>query len=102
MDYHFRCESGLLTISFSIDRIDTSNSQELKSAIRENWQPGIERVDIEMAPIRFIDSSGIGALLGIFKLFENEKRGPVRLLNPQPGVMSVVELLRLHQVFQFG
>ena len=48
--------------------------------------------------VEFLDSSGIGALLSVYKRLE-PRRGERQLLNVKPAVQSVFELMRMHRIF---
>jgi len=64
----------------------------------ELWQPEVERLTIDLRAVSFLDSSGVGALLSVYKKLPPDKPS-VKLLNVQPPVQTVVELLRLHRIF---
>ncbi len=76
--------------------MDASNADGLKTALSQLDLQGQDRVVINLEQVGFIDSSGIGALLSYYK--QLNKR--LSLMNPSPTVMSVLELLRLHRVFE--
>lgn len=61
--------------------------------------PGHLRVELDLAATRFIDSSGLGALLALHKQVMS-RGGSVRLLYPQPAVQQILELTRMHRVFE--
>lgn len=54
------------------------------------------RVDLSMT--RFIDSSGLGVLLALHK-HQRAQGGVLKLLNPSSAVTQLIELTRLHRVF---
>jgi anti-sigma B factor antagonist len=47
----------------------------------------------------FLDSCGLGALISLHKT-ACTRNGAVRLLNPTPPVQQILELTRLHRVFE--
>jgi anti-sigma B factor antagonist len=51
-----------------------------------------------MAAIDFIDSSGLGALVGALKGVSKEK-GEIRIAGLSPEVRTIFELTRLHRIF---
>jgi anti-sigma B factor antagonist len=63
------------------------------------WSPAVSAVTIDFSDVDFIDSSGIGALLGVQKRLKASDE-PVTLLNARNSVIEVIELLRLHRVFR--
>ncbi|HQU09442.1 MAG: hypothetical protein B7X06_03040, partial [Verrucomicrobia bacterium 21-51-4] len=80
------------------DRLEASNAAQFRSDLDKVWNPNIRQVLVDCQDLDFIDSSGIGALLSIQKRLKLGA-APVTLMHAKPGVISVIELLRLHRVF---
>jgi anti-sigma B factor antagonist len=80
------------------ERIDAHNSSELKAYILRMIEQGEENIIVQMEKVRFIDSSGLGALLSGYKNAA-AKSGKFALANLQPQVLSMFELTRLNRVF---
>lgn len=80
-------------------RFDAVTARDFKIQIQHLWQPGIESVAIDLSRVEFLDSSGVGALLGLYKHLPRET-AQVTLLRVTPPVQSVIELLRLHRILQ--
>lgn len=72
-------------------------------ALRESVKTALTSVhqclDIDLSSTRFIDSSGLGALIALNKAM-SAAGGRTRLLRPTPQVLQVLELTRLHRVFE--
>lgn len=94
-------EGNTLTLSVKVDRIDAASAREFKSEALEMVVASTETVVVDMEPVDFIDSSGIGALLSIQKKL-GPKKNPLKLVRMKPQVQSVIELLRLHRVFEIA
>ncbi len=56
-------------------------------------------LDIDLSETRFIDSSGLGALISLHKTM-CARQGQVRLVNPSPTCRQLLELTRLHRTFE--
>ncbi|MCX7094870.1 MAG: STAS domain-containing protein [Methylobacter sp.] len=80
------------------ERIDAHNSGELKEAILHLIEQGEVNIIVQLAQVRFIDSSGLGALLSGHKNAAL-KSGRLAITNMQPQVLSMFELTRLNRVF---
>lgn len=92
---HSVAENALL-ITVETASFDASNAAAIKERFRElSESRGDRPVRVDLAGVDFIDSSGIGALLSLFKACDQN----VTLVRPRPTVVSVLELLRLHRVF---
>ncbi len=79
-------------------RLDAANAIEVRDQIRGLIQAGEGRVLIDLSGIKFLDSSGISVLVGAMKE-ANSKGGRIALLRVPPTVRSLLELTRLHRVF---
>jgi len=94
-----RIEGTVFHLALRMSRMDARCAAQLKEETRAAWQPNMTSVEVDMTPVQFIDSSGIGVLLNIYRWLP-EGDAHVALLNVQPAVQSVIELLRLHRIFR--
>lgn len=81
------------------ERIDAHNSTELKHYILQMLERGENHIIVQLEQVRFIDSSGLGALLSGHKN-SLAKSGRFVLTNIQQQVLSMFELTRLNRVFE--
>jgi anti-sigma B factor antagonist len=80
------------------ERIDAHNSGELKEYLLQMIEGGEMQIIVQLEHVRFIDSSGLGALLSGNKHII-AKSGKLALANIQKQVLSMFELTRLNRVF---
>ena len=83
------------------NRFEAATIGEFKEGLEDVWNDKISNVVIDFEDVNFIDSSGIGALLGVQKKLR-DTGSPVQLIKAKPNVISVIELLRLHRVFEIS
>lgn len=88
-----------VVIQINEERLDAHNSGELKTEIQNLFEQGNINLLIDMKTVRFIDSSGLGALVSGFKN-ATTNHGTLKLSSLQPQVKSMFELTRLHRVFE--
>ena len=81
------------------ERIDAHNSDEFKDYLLRLIENGDNRIIIQLSPVRFIDSSGLGALLSANKHILI-KSGRFVLAGIQKQVLAMFELTRLNRVFE--
>jgi anti-sigma B factor antagonist len=86
-------------LSILEDRVDAHNSGDLKAYLMQLIENGEHRIIIQLGSVRFIDSSGLGALLSGNKNIAL-KNGRLILVNIQKQVLSMFELTRLNRVFE--
>ena len=91
--------NGFNVLFVKDERIDAHNSADLKDHILHMIEQGQVDLIVQMEKVRFVDSSGLGALLSGFKHAE-AKSGKLALSNLQSQVLSMFELTRLNRVFE--
>ncbi len=74
--------------------IDVSNAPELRTAIHEALDSDINSLVIDISEVSYIDSTGIGVLVGARHRAADESID-FEILNPQPNVLRVLSLLEL-------
>ncbi len=81
------------------ERLDAHNSGELKTQMLNLFEEGKNNIVVDLHEVRFVDSSGLGALVSGFKN-ASARNGNLKLCGLQPQVKSMFELTRLHRVFE--
>jgi len=84
-------------VSFSIENLDASNVKAFREAIQE-VTGSRQIVLLDMSPLNFVDSSGLGALLSVLRTM-NAKSGQLRLFGMTKPVKALFELVRMHRIF---
>ncbi len=72
--------------------VDVSNAPELRSAVHDALDSDISAICIDISQVPYIDSTGIGVLVGA-KHRAAEQSIAFEVLNPQPNVLRVLTLL---------
>lgn len=80
------------------ERLDAHNAEELKQELASLFDSGKSGVVVDLKEVRFIDSSGLGALVSGFKN-ASARQAELKLSGMQTQVKSMFELTRLHRVF---
>lgn len=75
-----------------------ANCGEAKQRLQQIVNEGQGRLVLNLEQVPFVDSSGLAALVAALKAARG-KRGSVALTRLRPEVYSLLELTRLHQVF---
>ncbi len=91
--------NGIQVLYVKEERIDAHNSADLKDHLLTMIEQGESDIVVQMETVRFVDSSGLGALLSGFKHAE-AKSGKLALANVQQQVLSMFELTRLNRIFE--
>lgn len=92
-------KNDIVHISVKEERMDAHNSGDLKEQMLQLFDEGKCSIIVDLGSVRFIDSSGLGALVSGFKN-ASAREGSLKLCCLQPQVRSMFELTRLHRVFE--
>jgi anti-sigma B factor antagonist len=98
MNMNFAEKNDIVVLFIKEERLDAHNSNDLKSAVKNLFDDGKKNILVDLGDVRFIDSSGLGALVSAFKNTISHQ-GTLKLSTLQPQVKSMFELTRLHRVF---
>ena len=90
-----------MRIALRTKSFEAGNLPEFNCGLAKHCPRELREVEIDFSGVEMIDSSGIGALLSVHKRLKGDG-ARVSLNNVQPAVVSVIELLRLHQVFDIA
>ena len=80
-------------------RLDASNSQPFKDKMTELVDKGYVNLLIDLSQTNFIDSSGLGALVGKISTCR-KKGGDVRLISPTQRVVEILQITNLDKVLK--
>jgi len=98
-EFQIKVIGEVLYISVNLVRLDANSTATIKKNLKLDLNPTVKRAEVDIGHVNFIDSSGVGLLLGIYRKLPMEN-AQVILHNVQPCVLAVLELLRLHRVFK--
>jgi len=82
-----------------IQELVAANAAQLRDEIRTALPPTCNCLDLDLSSLTFLDSSGLGALISLHKTLRS-RNGQLRLLKPMPNIQQILELTRLHRVFE--
>ncbi|WP_035238073.1 STAS domain-containing protein [Desulfobacter vibrioformis] len=83
-------------------RLDASLAKQLKSQVQDLIGAGRINMVVDLEAVDFLDSSGLGSLVAALRSV-NKLNGDIKLASLQEPVRVIIELTRLHRVFEiFG
>ena len=71
----------------------------MRDNVRAALKPETTGLELDLSDAKFIDSSGLGALIALQKTMAM-RHGVLRIVNPTSTVVQVLELTRLHRVLE--
>lgn len=90
---------GQVKVLYLSGRLEAATSDVLKEALQKELKADVKQFVFDLAGIGFVDSSGLGALVGSLRSV-NKDGGDIRLAGLTPEVQTVFELTRLHRLFE--
>jgi anti-sigma B factor antagonist len=82
-----------------LTELTAANAANFRDAVRTALSPQVNSLEVDLSESRFLDSSGLGALIALHKSIA-AKHGQMRVLNPTATALQILELTRLHRVFE--
>jgi anti-sigma B factor antagonist len=80
-----------------VDELDANNASEFKRDLAPLLQANT-RLVIDLSRVRFLDSSGLGAMLSCLRQL-SAKGGDLKLCGMSKQVRATFELVRMHRIF---
>jgi len=95
---HHNTQQGVIVI-LAPQRLTVNVSTELKDIIKDYMINGHYKVVINLSSTRFMDSSGLGAIISFIEKLR-EKKGDIRLASPQKYIREILDLTHINQVLK--
>ena len=84
------------------ERLVMANAAEIRKQLQQRISTGRKLLILDFGESSFVDSSGLSVIVSALKAV-NKIGGEVVLLNLTDGVRALIELTRMHEVFEiFG
>jgi anti-sigma B factor antagonist len=82
-----------------VKELDVASSNDFHDQARTALTAAQRNIEIDLSQTMLLDSCGLGTLISLRKTTAN-RNGAVRLLNPNPSVQQILELTRMHRIFE--
>ena len=90
-------EGDTLRVS-AVNQLGAANANAFRDWVRGAMTDGEKNLDIDLSQTTFLDSCGLGALIALNKAVRG-RSGTLRVLNPAPAILQILELTRMDQLF---
>lgn len=80
-------------------RLGAADGPDSADKMIEIFERGPGMMHVEMSELEWIDSGGLSALVNVLKRARKQE-GDLVLLNPNERVRAVLEMTRLHEIFE--
>jgi len=85
-------------VKIPVERLDAGNSKEFKK-LMEPYIKQNSKIAVDLSSVRFMDSSGLGALLSCLRSVASQA-GDLKLFGMNVTVRALFELVRMHRIFE--
>jgi len=82
--------------------IDVATSPRLRTELTALVARGANDLTIEFGGVTFVDSSGLGVLVAIYKRLREDGKGRIHIVGAQPPVRKVFEITGLESALLDG
>ena len=98
MTFQSTLADGILYITLTGDLIGTSDTQALLEAVNQHLNAAVVNCAADLSGVRYINSSGIGALVSLLTKFRS-RGGEMVLINPADHPRKMLALTKLSNIF---
>jgi len=95
-------QNGTLSVG-GVRELTAASARALRHEVCARIEPELKTIEIDLSGSSLVDSCGLAALVSVFKAANEQNNNggvAVLLLNPQPAVRQMLELTRLHHLFE--
>ncbi len=96
---HIQSPDGHTLRVSGITELAAANAAHVRDSVRAALQPHSTSLELDLSQTTFLDSSGLGVLIALDKTMRL-RNCSLRILRPGPSVMQILELTRLHRLFE--
>ncbi len=82
-----------------LTEITAANALHVRDSIRAELKRSHTTLNLDLSTVTFLDSSGLGLLISLHKTLR-KRHGTMRLIRPSSAAYQVIELTRLHRMFE--
>jgi anti-anti-sigma factor len=75
--------------------IDVATSPELRNHLNTLVARNAKNITLDFSEVSFVDSSGLGVLVGTYKRLREDGKGTIRIVGAQASVRKVFEITGL-------
>lgn len=95
MQYEIINQDQCTILKLNEDRFDATLAPIFRQKITEQKETFGSHLVLDLSEVRFMDSSGLGAIMGVYKLLQGKK---ISIVNPQRAVKELLKLTRMDKL----
>ena len=99
MQIEMQPEHGRVTVLAPRGRLDMASAPAFREQVKQLIESGTIRLVVDLGEVSFVDSSGLGAVIGGLKV-ARQAGGDLRVARANQQVMLVLDLTSLNRVLR--
>jgi anti-anti-sigma factor len=95
-------QDGTLSVK-GLRELSSANAHSFHSTVATALSHDLKAIEIDLSQTHAVDGAGLGALVSLYETAKghtNRAGFAIRLTNPTPPVQQLIELARLHHLFE--
>ncbi|WP_413113486.1 STAS domain-containing protein [Thaumasiovibrio sp. DFM-14] len=97
MQYEIINQGQCTILQIREDRFDAKLAPEFRQEVENMAESISAHFVMDLSDVRFMDSSGLGAVMAVYKLLRGKK---ISLVNPQRPVKELLKLTRMDKLIE--
>ena len=97
-------QNGTLSVT-GLRELNATNAHAFRTSLARAISHDLRAIEIDLSQTQAVDGAGLGALVALYETAKEhrEREGfAMRLTNPTPTVQQMIELARLHHLFEIA
>ena len=95
-------QDGTLRVT-GLRELNSANAHAFGSSLAKALSQDLKAIEIDLSQTQTVDGAGLGALVALYETAKEHRKREgfaIRLTNPRPTVQQMIELARLHHLFE--
>ena len=97
MRYEISEKGNSTILQINEERFDAKLAPEFRAQIERVMNDLSSHLVLDISAVKFMDSSGLGAVMGVYKLLRDKK---ISVANPQKAVKDLFKLTRMDRLIK--
>ena len=93
---------GTLSVT-GLRELNATNARVFRSTLARALSQDLKAIEIDLSHTQAVDGAGLGALVALYETAKERRKQEgfaLRLTHPTPPVQQMIELARLHHLFE--
>lgn len=95
-------QNGTLSVT-GLSELNAANARAFRSTLAQAMSHDLHAIEIDLSQTQSVDGVGLGALVALYETAKEHRKREgfaMRLTNPTSTVQQMLELARLHHLFE--